>query len=306
MDIKQLKYFLQVAHARSFSRAAEQIRIAQPAVSRQVSQLERELGMKLLDRSRRGVQPTEVGRRLEERAQAIIRQLDQLKAEMVAHADAPSGDAALGIPPSLRTMLTIPLAAQYHKRYPQVRLRIIEDTTIGLSQVVAAGQVDVALISTVEPQSILSRLSLLSESMCLIAPRERGLDLRKPVSITELSGLPLIQTPYPNSLRVLVERAMAKKKIAPDVRVEANTLLMIDLVRGGLGYTILPYCAVHEHLRAGSISAAPIAGLRISWILAHSKERPLTTASQKLIAHLREQAKDLIARKVWKTAVLDC
>ncbi|MGD9943532.1 MAG: LysR family transcriptional regulator [Burkholderiaceae bacterium] len=305
MDIKQLTYFLHVADAGSFNQAAARIGIAQPALSRQVVQLERELNVQLFERDARGVRLTDAGRSFELKARDLLRRVDEITAEMRAGSEQPSGTLTVGVPQSLRSMLVLGAVEEFSSAHPGVFLRIVEDTTAALRQSIALRQADLAVLSTVEPESTLATLPLLSERMFLVGPRQAALDPATETPIGALARLPLIQLGYPNALRALLETALARKKIRADVRFETNTLLMLDMAIRGLGYTVLPYCAIDEVLRAGRVTASPVSGLRISWVLAHSRELPLSPAAREFVRIVRERVASLVAQRRWQTASID-
>lgn len=304
IDFKQLKYFLAVADARSFTRASAQAHVAQSALSRQIAQLEEEFGLRLLERHGRGVHLTEAGELLRDRAQTISRQMQQLREEIIARADTPIGEVALGIPPSLRAMLTLDVVSLYHKLFPQVVLRIVEGSTLELRELLSKGHIDLAWLSTIEPETSLVCWPIMTEDMYLVGTPTDRLKFDKPVDIKHLANLPIIQTSSPNSLRAILDSAMARKKLTSNVRLEANTLLITDLVKKGLGYTVLPFCAIYEEYQNGTISASPIKGMDVSWITAHSRDRSLSVATIKLQDLLRDRAKELIKDGTWKSARL--
>ena len=114
----------------------------------------------------------------------------------------------------------------------------------------------------------------------------------------------MILTPKPNSLRMIVEDAMAREAVPLDLVVESNsTSLILDLVESGLGHTVLPYCAAHRALSEKRLSAAPIAGLHVSWALVHSRTRGLSHAASVLRELLREQVSEIVASGQWRGVV---
>lgn len=160
------------------------------------------------------------------------------------------------------------------------------------------------MFSSEEPQRPLRCLPLLSESLVAVAVSTAGLRMTRPLTVRELCKQPLILTSYPNSLRQIVDRAAQRLGAEIKVRMEVDmTALMLDLVRHGLGYAVLPYCAVHEHLGAGTLSAAPVRGLNIHWLLACSSERPLTAAGRALADTVQKECAALMESGRWPTAL---
>src|ERR1700755_3074313 len=132
MDLRQFRYFIQAARRENFRRASDDLRIAQSALTRQIQFLEQELGFLLFDRVKRGVRLTAAGRRLLERSQHILGEVDRLKETLQIEAHVPSGPASLAAPPSIGRLLFEPLALTFLKSYPKVNLSLVEGWTYGV------------------------------------------------------------------------------------------------------------------------------------------------------------------------------
>lgn len=305
MDLRQLHYFLAVAEVQNLSRAATRVWISQPALSRQMQLLEQELGVQLFERKARGVALTEAGDLLRQKAASVMKDVASMKEQVSAQSLEPVGNVTLGIPSSLRTMLTTRVAAKFSLSFPKALLRVREGTSRDIRDGVAQGDTDIALFSTEEPSHPLICSRILSEQLVAIALPEARLSMSRPITMKSLCRNPLVLTSYPNSLRTIVDRAAADAGAQVQVSAEVDmAALMLDLVRQGLGYAVLPYCAVHELLGAGLVSASPVKNLRIEWVAAHSRERILSTAGQTLLKTLMAEAKSLVSTGQWPTAVL--
>jgi LysR family transcriptional regulator, nitrogen assimilation regulatory protein len=305
MDLRTLRYFLAVAETRSFSRAATAANISQPALSRQVQLLERELGTMLFERHGRGVHLTDAGRLLQESAQSILNQVTAVREQVAARASVPAGPCGLAIPPSLQTMITVRVAQRMRTEYPSVYMRIAEGMTMLVRELVSSGAADVGLISTVEPAGDLNTRPLLSESLFLVGPIDSGLRVDKSVPVGTLADVALVVTPPRNSLRQLVDRALGARGLTARPVLEATMHpLLLKLVANGFGYTVLPYCSIREPLAERFVSGAPIRGLRISWLIATVRDRPLSLAVRTVAAVVEEEARAAIARGEWLTAKL--
>jgi len=306
MDLRRLRYFLSVAEAAGLSGAAAKANISQPALSRQMQILEAELGVSLFERLPRGIRLTDAGVRLQQRATALLRQADELRGELRATAQEPVGDVVFAVPPSLRHMLTVPAAAAFLESYRNVNLTILEGTSRAMREALAEGPADVGLFSRDEPLDPFEWRALLTEPLCLTGPISAKLRLERAVDIEKIADLPLILTPPPNSLRRLVDRALGGigRVCRPVVQAE-NVSLMMDLIDRGLGYTILPYCAVEHLVRAGTVSAARIKKLEISWVVATSGERHVSTATRVFVDLITNEARRLVTTGEWKLARWD-
>lgn len=305
MDLRQLNYFLEVARTGNVSRAATRVWISQPALSRQIQLLEEELGVALLERKARGVLLTEAGKLLQRRAATLLGDVAVLKEEVSAQSTEPSGNVAFAVPSALRSLLTADVAARFAQANPKVRLSVHEGMSRSARDMVANGVADVAIFSTQEPAQPLKCEPLLSEQLVAIGQAKDRLSMDKPLSIKELCRHPLILTSYPNSLRQILDKAAARAGAVAQPRVEVDTSsLMMDLVGRGMGLAILPACAVHGMFNTGLYSAAPVRGLRISWVVATSRERVASVATMRLVEATFELARQRVAESAWPTAVL--
>jgi LysR family nitrogen assimilation transcriptional regulator len=301
VDQATMRYFVCVVEHGNISRAAEALRVTQPTLTRQVQALEHEFGTALLVRHGRGVLPTEAGRRLYEGVRGIARQIQALREHVAAAADDPTGEVAFGIPPSPRTMLANALLERFCAAYPGIRVRVVEETSSRLRDLVASGELDLCITTSIEPDRGLRSEVLATEPLMLVGPADASLALDTPVPIQRLSGLPLVLTTEPNSLRRIIEGALTRHGLQPHVRVEANTLpFMTDLVRARVGYTVLPSCGVLGAVAAGDLRAAVIRRLRVTWIVAASSGRALSVAARLFRNELFAVAGDKIESGVWR------
>jgi LysR family nitrogen assimilation transcriptional regulator len=305
VTLRQLRYFVEIAGLRSFTRAAEVLHVAQSALSRQIHALEEELGVTLFDRRDRGVELTEAGERLLVRADALLAGFSRLREEVVAQSIEPQGPLAVGLPPSLRELVNVPLIHAYAQRYPNVRLNVHEGISLDLEQLVQQGRLDCALVIDLEAPRSLQSHALLSEPLYLVGPAAAALSIAVPVSIDEVASKDLILTTRPNSLRLIVENALARTRQPQQVVADFNaTGLMVELVARGMAFSVLPWSAAWAALRRGELTLAPIPDLHIDWVLVARRDRRDSLAAAKLAALVREVARDRMTRGEWPGAVL--
>ena len=146
MDLKQLEYFRHVAELGSFTRAASFLSVVQPALSRQVRQLEVELGQNLFDRNGRGVVLTRAGTRLLEHTRGILMQVGRARQELEDQRNGDSGHFVLGLPPSLGRSVTVPLVKAFGRLLPNARLATVEGLSAYMLEWLHVGRVDCALV----------------------------------------------------------------------------------------------------------------------------------------------------------------
>jgi LysR family nitrogen assimilation transcriptional regulator len=303
MDTRRLRYFLEVAHTGSFTGAAARLRIAQPALSKQVGLLEQELGLQLFVRHGRGVRLTAAGDLVRERSVAIIHQLNQLGAEVAEQVEQPLGPVVLGMPPTLRVLVTLPTVREFYHRFPAARLRIVEANVVVLRDQVASGQLDAAIIPDFESLQGFDVQELVEEALCIVGPSGSSLEMNRPRKMRSLRGLPLIMTSHPNSFRRLIERAVGRHGLELDVRMEADTLpLSLDLIDACGCYSVHAASAIQQHVANEAVAAAPIIGGTVRWVIASLHGRPRSTATRMLIKTLDENCQRAIESRSWTTA----
>ena len=289
MNLRQLEFFKQIAESKSMTRAANLLHITQPNLTRQVQQLEKELGVLLFIRSDKGVSLTPAGLELHERADSLLKQVRRIQDDISKYATEPKGDLRIGLPPSLFDVVTSRLISEFAIQYPEVRLSITEGLSATLHELVLTGKIDAAVVSDIEPLGLLSSRALLSEQLYLVGSIHSQLEIDHFIDLQSLLTRPMLLTSAPNAMRTLVDRKMIAlgEKIQPKLETNSSRLLC-DLVMRGVGFTVLPYSAINTLHRSGQLSAAPIQGVEISWTLVNAKDRSFSLAGHRLRERLTE------------------
>ncbi len=264
LTLNQLRYFLAIVRAGSLSGAARQVRVAQPALSHQILQLETELGQDLFRRHARGMNLTKAGSRLLDRATEIIRQVDGTRDELTSTNASPVGAVKVGLATAVNMALSVPLLRECLVRYPKVKLHLVEGMSGFLLEWAERGHVDLAVAYDGPASGQLRFETLGREDLLLIAPAAMAATLGPAVSLDGLGRIPLILPGFPHSLRHLVDRAAAEAAVRLDIVAEVDSTYSIKkLVAVGLGCAILSRHAVREEVGAGELVAIPIEGLRL-------------------------------------------
>ncbi len=241
MDTRRLGAFVKIVDIGSMTRAADNLHIAQPALSQQVASLEAHFGQRLLIRSKRGVAPTEAGRALYKHAQIILRQLDQARTDVGQPGDAVAGAVSLGLAPySAGAALALPLLRLVRERHPAIVLHINENFGGVISELVMTGRMDMALIYQPGPIRGVTFEPMFEEDLFVLssgAGLPRGTELR----LADLEGVPLLLPSRIHTIRRLVDTAFERAGSAPNVVAEIESAVTLaNAVEGGLGATILP------------------------------------------------------------------
>lgn len=307
MNVRQLRSFIQIAELGSVTRAAAFLHIAQPALSRQIRQLEEELGVTLFQRSDRGVTLTGAGTLLRERATVLLQHIERVRQDVRDGFNEPSGQLTVAMPPSMFDLVTVPLVLAYRERYPNVLLRIIEGISgiLNAWHLVELGKADLAIVTNVEPLATFETMPFLYEPLCLIGPRQAAFCASREIGLDEVSRHQLVLTGRPNSLRLVLETAMARLKLPMHVAMEASTpQLLLTAVEQGLGYAVLPSCSAYRWSGEGRVTFAPIAGLTVSWTTVQARDQPLSAAGDRLKAMLAQIVRKSVMAGAWPLATL--
>ena len=301
MDLKQLEYFVRVAELGSFTRAAQMLGVAQPALSRQVRLLEVELRQNLLVRNGRGATPTQAGQLLLEHGRGILHQVERAREELGRVRSGLSGRVALGLPPSVARMLTVPLTRAFRQRLPQAQLSISEGLSTAMQENLLNGRLDIAVLYKPSPVPGIELRALVEEELLLVQSRRPGLQEDPPpppATLREVSTLPLVIPSRPNALRMHVESEMAAIGCRPNIALEIDGVsAILDLVADGAGVAILPRNAVMRSVRPSAYATRSIGEppLRIGLATAISAIRPATLTQQSTLELLHQTAQEWLA-----------
>jgi LysR family transcriptional regulator, nitrogen assimilation regulatory protein len=299
MDLRALRYFAHIAEARSFSKAAVQLRVAQPALSRQVKKLEDELGVELIERSGRQIALTEAGALLLQRTHSLMRQVSQAQDDVRSHGADLVGSATLGVSPATCEVLGPIITRECAKHYPKLQLNFIEGFSGFILDRLLKEELTLCLLHIPPKHRGITVEPLLSEPMYLVGPPDK-VSARTHLRHA-LESLPLILPNRTHSLRMAIDRALAGRRINVACQVDGYTLTKA-LVAAGQGYTILPYSAVQQQVESGQLSAMPLRRPQITWTLciAYRTDQRKTRTLNALRAIIRDGIARLVAEGAWR------
>lgn len=302
MDLRQLANFVVIADTKSFTRAAVHIGVTQPALSRQIKELEVELGAALVERHVRGLEMTDAGKVLYGRATKILELANSVKEEIAAVMTEPAGDLVVAMPASFRSLITEKIIYEYKSLYPKVRLCILELTTTERRDAVMEGYANLGITTTMDPQEGLRTRPLVNEALFVAGSRSHGFSLSSPESLEKIASLPLIQNTQPNAMRIIVDAAFARAGLQSRADIEVDAIdMMIDLASKGHYCIIAPYSAIHRHLNRNTITAAPVTNLSVTWQAVVSGSSYVSLSTKIFEKMLVNECRNLIMQGVWKT-----
>lgn len=276
MNILSLRYLLKIAEHGSITRAASELHITQPALTRHVAHLEEELRVKLLMRHGRGVCLTEAGHLLSTRARSILTDIDELSEELLAQQPEPQGELAVGMPHSWSERMTAPVIKQFNERYPDVRLTVIADSSETLEGMLKAREIDFAVLTMTEDDPEIESRPIVHDRIYLLGAKGSGLAELQEVPLSDLTVRPMI---HQHNATVVVKRLnqrLSRFGKPLNVLVKTSASMMLELVDLGLGFVAMPGCAMGS--RRYDLEAAPINNFSITWTVSTLRTRPPSSA----------------------------
>lgn len=291
MNLKQLEYFVRVAELGSFGKAAMQLNMTQPALSRQVRLLETDLRATLLIRNGRGVVLTEIGKRLFDHGVSILRLVASVTEDIEAARDEPSGHIVLGLPPSMTRRLTPFLVDTFRRELPAASLAIVEGLSTHLVEWIAMGRVDLGLIHNPQPNPAIEITPVLDEALGLVSRATRGDAKAKPLPFSQLADYPLILPGHTHAMRRLLDTQAAMSGVKLNIALEVSSVpSILDLVNAGYGHAVLPQTALAASDRPKAFTLRPFKDpmLTSTLCLAESAHKPTSRLVRQTARLLRE------------------
>ncbi|MDO8860342.1 LysR family transcriptional regulator [Haliea sp. E1-2-M8] len=281
MDLRKLDIFREVAAQGSFSRAAEQLHMAQPAVSIAVRKLEEELGLVLFDRGGRRVSLTAEGRTLLQQAVAILEQVAGLRATGSALRGLLQGELAIACPSMLATYYLPDLLGRFLVLHPQLHTAVTQAGTDLIRRSLLDDEIELGVISgsTADADGDFATVPLIDEEIVLCMARDHPWAGRSSVPVAELQDSPMVVYESGYFIRKRLDELCATHGVSPDLRLQSNFLpLLIRMVKQGLGTTIgLAMLAQQE---PGIVSVPFTEQPRIRLLLARRRQRTISLANQ--------------------------
>ncbi len=265
MEFRQLKYFVAIARHGSFSTAAQRIGIAQPALSTQIANLEKEIGRTLFDRHARGVRLTDAGEKLLDHAVAILQRVDEARLALRPKAARGATEITLGVPPLISMMLTVPLVEAVARDLPGVSLKIVEGMSGALRGWLADGSIDLAFLHNIDRHEYPGSVPIIRETLFAAASVSSGMSFGPELHASELVKLPLIASTAKNSHRMLLEKISVRYRSPLTIIAEVDSIpRQRELVRRGKGVLIMPLTGFSDWPKDG-IQFARLVGEDVFW-----------------------------------------
>jgi len=292
VEVHQLAYFESVSRHLHFTRAAEELNVAQPSVSQQIRKLEDELGTPLFHRMKRNVALTEAGTLFLRHTRAILQQLEEARVEVQELSGLRKGSLAVGAPPSVGTHLLPKALAAFSRKHPGISLTFREAGSRTLVKLLEDGELDLAVVIQPIRHPVLETMPLLEEELLLAVPRSHRLATRTGrVKLGELATEPFVllrEGAY--DIRDQTLAACRRVGFEPNVALDGGEMdSVLRFVAEGLGIAILPEMVLGDvDPRTGPV-AVRLQSPRLTrtLVLARRRDRYFSAAAQEFMRMLR-------------------
>ncbi|MFL9882217.1 LysR substrate-binding domain-containing protein [Paraburkholderia agricolaris] len=297
VTLRQLRVFIEVARLQSFSRAGDEIGLTQSAVSRCVRELEGEIGLKLIDRTTREVQLTDVGGNLVSSVSRLLTDLDDALREIREIGEQRRGRVVVAASPTVACRLMPRVVAACGRQFPYITLGLRDDVQSDVVRKVKSGEVDFGvIIGPFSADDLLSE-SLMTDSFCVVARDDHPLAARERVAWTDLDGQQLVMLDYASGSRPIIDAVMQEYGVSATVVQElGHSATVFGLVEAGVGVSVLPWLALPLPAGAALVARPLVPRAERTVELVRRRDRSLSPAAEavwSLIRQLPARAEDL-------------
>lgn len=309
MNLKQVRYFVRIIECGSLSKAAEELGVAQPALSQHLRLLEEELGVELVVRHSRGVIPNDLGAMLLSHFRSILNEIDRTPTLVRDLTSNPSGEVRLGVPTTAARALTTRIVPRVHERYPSITLQVVEAMSSSLGHSLMHGALDLAVLYNPRMLPLDDTIDLtpvLTEDLFLISHSKDKVMHREVVPFPLLAEFPLVLPCYPNVLTKLLYEQAARRGVSLNVKFEIDSMSsIIELINGDF-CSVLPRVAMRRELAEGKVVATPIVDPPLSWsvYVASSTKGVRSRAMRAVHKLVIEVAHEMVDEGTWPARLI--
>ncbi|RKN71205.1 cidABC operon transcriptional activator CidR [Paenibacillus ginsengarvi] len=291
MDIRHLKYFMEVVRYRSFTKAADSLHVTQPTISKMVKSIEEELGVVLLDRSGKHVVPTDAGEAMLQQAQLIVNAFDSLSSDLADIVQLKKGKIRIGLPPMAGARFFPKVIGEFRRQYPLIRLELIEDGAKKIAQNVESGSLDIGVVVLPTDGELFDSFAFVRENLMLLVHPAHPLASAESVPLQALKEEPFLLFRDDFALHDRIPAACIEAGFQPNVVFESSQWDFIsEMVAADLGIAMLPE-TICRHLDYRRIAAVKLTPPGIPWHLAMiwRKEAYMSYALKEWIRFAKEK-----------------
>jgi DNA-binding transcriptional LysR family regulator len=290
LDIKHLKYFIEVSNFNSFSRAADHLFITQPTISKMIKNLETELGVALFDRSRRQLTLTDAGLIILEQAKLIDKAFNNLETELDNLTGLKKGHIRIGLPPIFNAHFFLKIVGSFHEKYPGITFQLVEDGSKKIEEDVGNNLLDVGIIVLPTKNDIFDHFAFMEEDLKLILHPSHPFAEREEVDLAELANESFILFNKDFVLNDRIILSCMSVGFNPHIISESSQQSFIEeMVAFKLGISLLPESICHNLNK--NVKSVKVVNPSISWNLAiiWGKDQYFSYAAKEWLQFTKEQ-----------------
>lgn len=289
ISLRQLRVFLAVSRHRHFRRAAAQVHLTQPAVSRHVAELEAELGVRLFDRNTREVVPTEAGRYLHHAVERVLDELEGVLAHVHSEGERRRGTVRVAAGPTPSAELLPQCIAECARDYPELDVHLRDQTQAQVLDSVRGGEVDFGVAIDPPDSGEFSCQTIMHDPFVLVCRNDHPLARLKRVPWKKLQGEPMVLLDYSSGSRRLIDQVLEQRAIRVEVTQQTNhTHTAFRMVAAGLGSSITPGLSLPESPQLATRPLTPVVKRAIT--LVRRRHRSLSPVAELVWHRLRQVA----------------
>ncbi|MGA2895904.1 MAG: LysR substrate-binding domain-containing protein [Xanthobacteraceae bacterium] len=299
MDLRQLRYFVGIVRAGSVSRAADELNIAQSAISHHLASLESELDKQLVTRGPKGIQLTEAGTVLYRHAEAILRHVEFAKQDAMTALNVPSGRVSVGLPTAIAPLVSYELFMRVREAFPQILLHVADSNGALLRERLLNDRLDIALLFTHQAERGLAVEPLLMEELFYVTADPDP----SPITLADAARRPLLVSGPSSSSRRIVQQVFNEHGLSATWIGEIDTSSALRrAVAAGIGNAILTWCNTYDGERKAALNCRRFADVALVRPvgLCFSQVGQRNPAIETVAATLKSLVRELIEGGIWQ------
>lgn len=289
MDIQHLKYFVEVAKQKNFTKASQVLLVSQPSISKMIKSLEDELKVTLFDRSERKIELTDAGVIVYEQALKILQSVEDIHSSVHELAQVKKGTIKLGLMPTTGVLLFPNVLAGFKKEYPQIDIQMVEYNAKQLKRKVEQGDIDLGITVLPDHSDLFETIPLLSEELVVLVDSEHRLVHKESVRLSHLKKESFILLTEDYHLHDVVNQACLQSGFEPQVAYKSSLWDLIgEMVATRLGISLIPRSMV-SRFNSQKVHAISISDPLIEWelVLIYKKNKYLSFAAREFIKYIQ-------------------
>jgi DNA-binding transcriptional LysR family regulator len=267
MELRDLKSFIEVAHYKSFTKAAIHSYLTQPSLSKAVKKLEDELHVELFDRSTRSLRLTDAGKIVFQQGQKALGALEELDILLDELKEIVIGEIKMGVPPLIGTLFFPRIARHFHEKYPRVTLELVELGAKRISQLVESGEIDLGIIVLPASETKFDVFPFIQDEFVLYLHEDHRLANNKMVTLSDLKNEKFILFSEDFALHDYIKQSCEEAGFTPEISYQSSQWdLIIELVSSNLGITLMPISIYYKQTNK-NVKMVPIEKPNLYWKL---------------------------------------